>query len=73
MNKIKNILIGWKNLLLDIISDIKYKDIFNERLNICKSCKYYKIGICQKCGCVVAAKTKAEDEECPIKKWSIIK
>lgn len=64
---------GWWNLFLDWISDIKYKKEFDERLKICNSCSYNKHGICQKCYCVVAAKTKSEDSKCPLDKWRTIK
>ena len=52
---------GWRNYFLDIVSDIKYKRYFDERYCIC-----------QKCGCVLNAKTKAEDAECPVGKWKTI-
>lgn len=69
---IKNIIQGWLNFILDIISDIKYKKEFDERLEICKLCEHNKLGICDLCGCVLKAKTKAEDEVCSIGKWKTI-
>lgn len=69
---IKNIIQGWWNLLIDIISDIKYKKEFDERLEICNTCDHNKFGICDLCGCVLKAKTKAEDEACSIGKWKTI-
>lgn len=69
---IKNIIQGWWNFLLDIISDIKYKKEFDERFEICKTCEHNKFGICELCGCVLKAKTKAEDEFCSIGKWKTI-
>ena len=51
---------GWRNYFLDIISDIKYKRYFDERYRICQKCEFNKLSICQKCGCVLNAKTKAE-------------
>ena len=52
---------GWRNYFIDLVSDIKYKKYFDERYNICR-----------KCECVLKAKTKAEDAECPIGKWKTI-
>ncbi len=69
---IKNIFQGWFNLLLDKISDIKYKSYFDERMNICRSCQDNKDGICGICHCVLKAKTKSEDSACPLKKWDTI-
>ena len=63
---------GWRNYFLDIISDIKYKRYFDERYCICQKCEFNKFSICQKCGCVLKAKTKAEDAECPVGKWKTI-
>lgn len=63
---------GWKNLILDLISDIKYRKQFHERYMICKKCYYNVHGICSRCYCIIKAKTKAEDAECPMGKWSKI-
>lgn len=72
MIPIKYIIQGWWNWFLDKISDIKYKKEFDNRLEICKQCENNKIGICAICHCVLVAKTKSEDSECPIGKWSKI-
>ena len=63
---------GWKNYFIDLVSDIKYKRYFDERYHICQKCEFNKLSICQKCGCVLKAKTKAEYAECPIGKWKTI-
>ena len=68
----KYIILGWWNWLLDKISDIHYKEEFEERLRICKECECNIFGFCNKCGCFVEAKTKCEESSCPIKKWDII-
>ena len=75
----KNILIhikliwqGWTNYFLDLVSDIKYKKYFDERYRICQSCIHNANGICKLCSCVLKAKTKAEDAECPVHKWFTI-
>ena len=72
MLNIKLIYQGWKNFILDLISDIKYKKQFDARYEICKLCKHNTYGICELCGCVLKAKTKAEDAECPEGKWFTI-
>lgn len=64
---------GWGNWFLDIVSDIRYADVFEERMRICKSCGKYLHGICSECGCVLAAKTKSEDSACPDGKWSAVR
>lgn len=55
-----------------------------DRLNICKACPIYTLGICAPtkkgynsitrtmvngCGCVVAYKAELKDESCPLGKW----
>lgn len=72
MIKIKLILQGWKNLVLDLFSDIKYRNEFNERIKICKECTNNLWGMCIICNCILSAKTRAEDAECPIGKWKDI-
>ena len=61
-----------------IVSD----EVYNERMEICKSCQYYddslvhhnnpeeKIIQCMKCGCWLTAKAKMSLDSCPIGKWS---
>lgn len=72
-NTIKLIWQGWTNMLLDLISDIRYKREFEERYEICKTCYHNSHGFCDICGCLLKAKTKSEDSECPMKKWLTIK
>ena len=72
-NTIKLIWQGWTNMLLDLISDIRYKKEFKERYEICKVCNHNSHGFCDICGCLLKAKTKSEDSECPMKKWLTIK
>ena len=70
---LKLIFQGWLNWFLDRISDIKYKEYFDARYKLCKCCEHNKFGICDCCGCVLKAKTKAEESECPLGKWKTIK
>lgn len=72
MIPVKYIIQGWWNWLLDLVSDIKYKKEFDARLEICKQCESNKHGICDICHCVLVAKTKSEDSECPVGKWKAI-
>ena len=42
----------------------------NERVAICKNCEYYtRVGICSKCGCVLAIKARIPTMKCPVGKW----
>lgn len=57
-------------------------EIYNERIEICKSCQYYddslvdpnnpeeKIIRCMSCGCWLKAKARWSLDSCPIGKWS---
>jgi hypothetical protein len=57
-------------------------EIYNERMEICRSCEYYddnlehhnlpggKIVTCIKCGCWLTAKAKMSLDSCPLKKWN---
>ena len=45
------------------------KEVEVERKNICVSCPHHDFGVCDECGCYLAAKIKLKDEECPVGKW----
>ena len=51
----------------------------NERLEICKGCKWFRGGRCAKCGCACGNNKKFlnklawADQKCPIGKWGRIK
>ena len=47
------------------------EDLEQHRLNICKSCEFYRerTNQCKKCGCFMKLKTKLEHARCPIGKW----
>ena len=64
------------------MSDVSPWDLFNGsprspedleqyRLNICKSCEFYRerTNQCKKCGCFMKLKTKLEHARCPVGKW----
>lgn len=70
--KIKSIMQGWKNYFINVVSNLKHRDEFIERLEICEMCEERNGHFCDKCGCFIPAKTKAEDESCPLGKWKEI-
>lgn len=72
MIPIKLIFEGFRNLILDKISDIKYKDIFNERRKICAECEFNSKGKCTVCGCFIKAKTMSENSRCLIGHWDTV-
>jgi hypothetical protein len=41
------------------------------RLEICKTCEYYrqKTNQCKLCGCFMKLKTTLENAKCPVNKW----
>jgi hypothetical protein len=44
---------------------------FERRMDICRSCEFFRANTqtCRKCGCFMKLKTKLERAHCPIKKW----
>ena len=40
--------------------------LYEERLSICKDCKWLVMGTCQKCGAYVEARAYAADAHCPL-------
>jgi uncharacterized paraquat-inducible protein A len=46
-------------------------EVVKSRLEICKSCEYFrpKTETCRKCGCFMKLKTTLENAKCPIDKW----
>ena len=46
-----------------------------ERMEICKACPKLgsTTGICAECGCVMSAKVKLPNAECPIHKWGQVR
>ena len=47
------------------------EELANYRLEICKSCEFFKPKTqrCGKCGCFMKLKTGLENAKCPIGKW----
>ena len=66
-----------------MVKDTKPWDLFNpneprskdeiiaSRLEICRSCEFFRVRTeqCRKCGCFMKLKTKLEHSRCPIGKW----
>ena len=45
--------------------------IADARRLLCNSCEHRtRIGLCAKCGCVIAAKVKVAITQCPVGKWN---
>lgn len=50
------------------------EDLRQERMEICKSCKFF-VSLtqqCTKCGCIMPAKTTLPNASCPIHKWGAV-
>ncbi len=47
------------------------EEISEYRLEICRSCEFYRqrTNQCKKCGCFMKLKTQLEHARCPIGKW----
>jgi hypothetical protein len=47
------------------------EELIAYRLDICKSCEFFraKTETCRKCGCFMKLKTKLKNANCPIGKW----
>ena len=44
-------------------------DILEERKRICLECPQYDFGVCNACGCFLAAKASLKGEQCPEDRW----
>ena len=46
-------------------------DMFNHRIELCRSCEFYykPTGTCKKCGCFMKIKASIGIMKCPINKW----
>lgn len=66
MKKIYRIILGWWYFFTN-----KNNTLARERLKICVGCPKMSKGICTSCGCVLQAKARIVEEECPLNKWSL--
>lgn len=48
------------------------QEIHEERMAICKDCPFFikLTGQCKECGCIMEAKTRLPNAECPKHKWA---
>lgn len=45
-------------------------ELHQKRMQICDSCEYKSdLGVCKKCFCVLAVKTRVKQFHCPLDKW----
>jgi hypothetical protein len=72
MAKVKNIAEGYTNLVkakLNIASEL-IEEMSKERMDLCNACvNKSENGRCALCGCVLAAKTRSPEDQCPERKW----
>jgi hypothetical protein len=53
-----------------IEEDIKTdKDLYEQRLSICKDCNYLSEGMCRACGCFVELRAAIKTNICSYDKW----
>lgn len=45
------------------------KEVLQERLDICKTCKFFTGRRCVKCGCFMSLKGTLTNAKCPVHKW----
>lgn len=64
MKKIYRIFLGWWYFFTN-----KNNTLARERLKVCVECPKMSKGVCTSCGCVLQAKARIEEEECPDDKW----
>lgn len=68
IKKLRNIIIGWYRYLFRPVPTFA-----ENRRKICSKCSYNEdvcgIKYCSLCGCVIAAKTLVEDEQCYDNRW----
>ena len=71
--KKKEIFDGLANLTAEAIgmADEEVEKVAAERLAICHGCPFISENKkrCESCGCILAAKTRSMDSECPEEKW----
>lgn len=68
MSKIRNIITGWKNL---IVEDKLLTPLFEQRFQTCNNCPgdNNKLNVCVLCGCFIPAKCRSPEENCPASYW----
>ena len=84
MLNVKNILVGWKNVIFE---NVAVEEKAHDRAQICATCphssksKYMDFlikekqwremegAMCDKCGCPLISKLRSPDEKCPVGLW----
>lgn len=75
MAKIRNIIEGWSNDILNEFGllSVEKKRLAIDRLLICDTCDVRTNKICDKrkggCGCPIKKKVMAIHDSCPLRKW----
>lgn len=64
MRKIISIMLGWWFWITN-----RNNELARERLQHCAYCKYRRGVVCSCCGCVLQAKARIKEEECPKDFW----
>lgn len=64
MKKIGRIILGWYYWMTN-----RNNILAKARLEVCVKCPSRKWNVCQECGCVLQAKARLKEEECPLDKW----
>ncbi|MCF8372231.1 MAG: hypothetical protein K9H64_11455 [Bacteroidales bacterium] len=69
MGRLKEILIGWRNL---IFGNPQTRQLAKERMEICGTCEHASRSVylhCDRCGCYIPAKANSPDSNCPVGLW----
>jgi len=62
--KMRHIIVGWANLIL-----LRKNSLSWERMGHCNNCEHNQGGWCYLCACYLDAKTRVDEEFCPMLKW----
>ena len=59
------------DLIQNMDADVKAEaSLYEERLQICKSCDYLREGMCGACGCYVELRAAVAAQSCPYEHWA---
>jgi len=69
--EVKQIITGFRNLVKERfgISDEEIEALYDKRIAICNTCESKQGSRCGECGCLLEAKGRSPQSECPLKKW----
>lgn len=67
MNKFKEIINGWSNVIWE---KPEVEKMAMDRALVCSTCLSNVDNKCKECGCFLVAKTRSEYSKCPLSKWS---